>query len=308
MIKAKIYEKRLFIEGGIVSGSVKFETIKFLFPDNWNGYEKTVIFSNDDGIQLSVVLSVENTLCLSDDECYIPYEVIKSPGFSVSVFGIKGDSVATTTKEFVRVLEGGFSQGDEPGEPTPTEYQQIINLTSNAVNIAQSVRNDADNGLFKGEKGEKGEKGADGTISFNDLTDEQKASLKGEKGDVGPQGIQGEQGIQGPKGEKGDPLDIEVSANLDPSVDWVWQKYPNGIVECWVHKNISVEIGTQMYSIPYPFQFSSNPAVNINAGVEGDPNSHVKNVDWSNWRAYFCIQSGVTANGWVDISVKGCSK
>ena len=84
-------------------------------------------------------------------------------------------------------MESGYVLGEEPSEPTPTEYQQLINLSAQAVNIAQSVRDDANNGLFKGDKGERGETGPQG--------------IPGIQGKTGPQGIQG---ARGPKGEKGD--------------------------------------------------------------------------------------------------------
>lgn len=159
MIKANIYEKELFIEGCAVSDSVKFDTVKFSFPESWQIYEKTVVFSNDAGTQLNVLLNPQNSLCVGENECYIPHEVLKSPGFSISVFGIKDDRVATTTKKFVKVIESGYALGDEPSEPTISQYQQIINLSTEALNIAQSVRQDADNGVFNGEKGEAGEPG-----------------------------------------------------------------------------------------------------------------------------------------------------
>ena len=79
---------------------------------------------------------------------------------------------------------------------TPVEQTTIAEIYA----IAQSVRDDADNGLFDvapGPQGPKGETGQQGP--------------KGEKGETGPQGPQGlqgprgEQGIPGPQGEPGAP-------------------------------------------------------------------------------------------------------
>ena len=202
MIKADVLENgKVMVCENAVSDSVKFEKIKFNFPKEWSGYTKTAVFNNND-ITLSVVLNSENELCTGENECYIPHEVIKHPCFTVSVFGIKGDSKATATRAIVNVYQSGYAEGDAPSDPTPTEYQQIINLTEEALSVAQSVRDDADKGLFKGEKGDKGDTGPQGI-----------QGEKGEKGDTGPQGIQGEkgekgdtgpQGVQGEKGEKGD--------------------------------------------------------------------------------------------------------
>ncbi len=199
MIKARIFERKLNVSDYSISDSVKFETVKFTFPVEWNGFEKTAVFSDGNDVQLNVVLNSQNPLCVGEDECYIPHEVLKQPYFYVSVFGFDGERVATTTKEKVAVLESGYALGDQPDEPTMSEYQQIINLSTQAVNIAQSVRNDADNGLFKGDKGDDGDRGP-----------------KGEKGDRGAQGVQGIQGVQGPKGDKGEKGDAFTYQDFTP--------------------------------------------------------------------------------------------
>lgn len=69
------------------------------------------------------------------------------------------------------------ANGTEPAEPTPSVVQQILTeaqnanttsaeakkLATGAKDIAQSVRDDADNGKFNGKDGAKGDKGDDGT-------------------------------------------------------------------------------------------------------------------------------------------------
>ena len=69
------------------------------------------------------------------------------------------------------------ANGTEPAEPTPSVVQQILTeaqnanvnsakakkLATNAKDIAQSVRDDADNGKFNGKDGAKGDKGETGT-------------------------------------------------------------------------------------------------------------------------------------------------
>lgn len=159
-----------------VSDSVRHERAKFYFPKSWEGYTKTAVFRNGD-TTLSVILNSESDLCAGTDECYIPHEVIKFPEFTVSVFGILGHSRATTSKAAIRVIKSGYAEGDEPSDPTPTEYQQLVNIANETKEIAQSVRTDADSGLFKGEKGDP--------FTYSDFTPEQLAALKGEKGDTG---------------------------------------------------------------------------------------------------------------------------
>ena len=155
-----------------VSDSIKHETIKFLFPDNWNNYQKTAVFSAVGVEPINVLLCEENPLCLSKDECYIPFEVLKGDCFEVSVFGVLDETLATTTKEQIEVLQSGYTLGDQPSEPTQSEYSQILQMVIDTKQIAQSVRDDADNGVFKGEKGEKGDKGEEYS-----LTDADKAEI-----------------------------------------------------------------------------------------------------------------------------------
>lgn len=206
MIKANIYKKKLFVENLTVSDSVKFDTVKFTFPDSWDGYTKTALFKTENGETIKVVLDAANPLCLSENECYIPHEVIKSPHFCLTVFGVMGESVATTTEAKIPVLQSGYEEGVEPSEPTPTEYQQLINLAHSTKEIAESVREDANKGLFKGDKGEKGDKGDQGIQG--ERGEMGKQGPRGEIGPQGPQGEKGETGTQGVKGEKGDTGEV----------------------------------------------------------------------------------------------------
>ena len=214
MIKIDVFEDGHIIPyNHTIADSVLFEKMSFIFPESWNGYTKTAVFRNGE-TTVSVVLDKSSELCTGENECYIPYEVIKAPQFTVSVFGVLGDSRATTSQATVRVTESGYGTGDAPTEPTPTEYEQLVSIANATKQAAQSVRTDADNGVFKGDKGDKGDKGEKGDpFVYSDFTAEQLALLKGAKGDTGdtgPRGLQGEkgdtgeQGIQGVKGDKGD--------------------------------------------------------------------------------------------------------
>ena len=184
MIEAQILENhKIMISKNAISDSVKYETIKFSFPKAWGNYAKTAVFKNEEKAVL-VILEDGNPLYLGENECYIPHEVLTFPGFSVSVFGNEGDSLATTARGFVTVLQSGYEQGDSPQEPTLDEYSQILAVMNETKDIAQSVRDDADNGAFKGDKG-----------------------------DVGPQGTQGPKGEQGPKGDKGEDATTDQTYN-----------------------------------------------------------------------------------------------
>ena len=222
MINADIENNgQIIAYGTTITDSARSEKIHFNFPDSWNGYVKKALFKNGEKT-VGVFLNADETMCTGEDECFIPHEVIKAPQFTVSVFGVSGDSRVTSAEATIKVTESGYTKGDLPSDPSPNVYEQLINITSEtkeladktkqlsdeAKQIADSVRDDADKGAFKGEKGdvgpqgEKGDKGDRGDpFTYEDFTPEQLASLKGEKGDKGDTGAQG---IQGEKGDKGD--------------------------------------------------------------------------------------------------------
>lgn len=165
----------------VASGSRNYVTARFIpITDDWSGVV-TAIF--DDYL---VVLD-ENL------SCQVPYEVLQNKGqFSVSAFC--GD-LHTATAETVLVMQSGYRDGVEPGEPAPDVYSQIVSMVNEAVETANSVREDADAGLFIGPQGPAGETGATGP--------------QGPAGEPGPAGETGPMGPAGPPGEKGDPFVYE---------------------------------------------------------------------------------------------------
>lgn len=222
MINAEILSNdTLVTEEKTVSGSALHEIIKFTFPDSWNGFTKTAIFQNGEIVK-KIILNCDSSICTGENECYIPFEVLKAPKCSVSVLGVKGGRIATTTESFINVKESGYNY-ETSVSPTPSELEQLIALSIETKGIAQSVRSDADNHEFDGPEGDKGEKGDKGEpFVYSDFTTEQLANLKGEKGDTGdtgPRGLQGDKGepfvysdftpeqlatLKGEKGDKGD--------------------------------------------------------------------------------------------------------
>lgn len=222
---------QVLVYGTTITDSARSEKIHFNFPDSWNGYVKKALFKNGEKT-VGVFLNADKTICTGEDECFIPHEVIKAPQFTVSVFGVSGDSRVTSAEATIKVTESGYTKGDFPTNPSPTEYEQLLNIAAETKQIANSVRDDADSGTFKGEKGDTGPQGDKGekgdAFTYADFTAEQLASLKGEKGDKGDrgeQGIQGEkgdkgeqgiQGIQGEKGDKGDKGDPFIYSDFTP--------------------------------------------------------------------------------------------
>ncbi len=161
MIEAQILENhKIMVLKNAVSDSVKYETIKFSYPKSWKNYIKTAVFKNEKAT-VSVLMTKESPLCLSENECYIPHEVLSFPGFTVSVFGNEGDTLATTARGFVTVIKSGYEQGDTPKEPTESEYSQIlslINKTQNGDGVGRAIAdggeifNDYEKNIASGSK------------------------------------------------------------------------------------------------------------------------------------------------------------
>lgn len=243
MIKAKITGQKIEAYfDTVASESKNYLKVNFSFSDDWDGYAKTAVFKSADETQ-SIGVVLEN------DECTVPYEIIYESGFSLSVYGIKGDSRITTTESFIWVQKSGFTENStEPASLSQTEYEQIVSIMQENKEISENLRKDAEEGKFKGEKGDKGDTGAQGiqgikgdkgdtgdkgdkgdkgergekgekgdAFVYTDFTSEQLAQLKGEKGDKGEQGIQGikgdkgDTGEKGEKGEKGDITELQMN-------------------------------------------------------------------------------------------------
>lgn len=206
MIDINVIGQRVTVKSAdIVAESVKYLKVRFAFSEDWSDYSKTAIFKRKDGSVYQVLINKETLVGGEENVFFVPAEVIKAPYFKVAVLGELGESRITTDEVTVKVIESGVEEGEIPTEPTPDIYAQIVNLSENAVRIATSVRNDADNGLLKGAKGDKGDKGDRGEQGIQGIQGIQgKKGDKGEKGDTGAQGIPGEKGEKGDKGDAGE--------------------------------------------------------------------------------------------------------
>lgn len=168
----------------------------------WQGLVKTAHFKSDQGGEVYSVV-------LNDDKCFVPSKVLENDGyFSFSVIGEKEDFRITTAA--VSVLNRKAVYGGEPQtEPEETRYEQMVSLAADAVSVAESaqqtandIKQQAESGAFNGEKGEKGEKGDTGAQG--------PQGEKGDKGDTGATGAQGEKGDKGDTGADGIAATVTV--------------------------------------------------------------------------------------------------
>lgn len=241
---------------GVVADSVEYLKVEFDFSSSDFGGITTAVFSPfyNKGINYEVVLDDNNS-------CIVPEEVIKHRGFNISIYSVIGNQKITSDKFSVPVAESGYAKGETPKDPTPTVYEQLLNIVDEIKSIAKSVRDDADNGAFDGENGTDGvgvsQAGisADGVLSITLSNGKviKLGNVKGEKGDNGTNGldgigitnatinsngelvlsfsdgnnvnlgnVKGAKGEQGTKGEKGDKGDRgEQGIKGDPGKDYV---------------------------------------------------------------------------------------
>lgn len=82
--------------------------------------------------------------------------------FYVGVMGVKDNVTRTTNVLRYEIEHGAITVGVEPPEPTPSIYEQILKTVKSTEQIAQSVRDDADAGMFDGAPGPKGDPGEQG--------------------------------------------------------------------------------------------------------------------------------------------------
>ena len=209
----------------VVSDSRNYLRASFEFSEEWTGI-KTAIFKSGDIVRNSI---------LENNECLVPWEVIKPGLMKVSVFC--GDLI-TADSSTVPITESGYAEGGAPQDPSQTVYEQIIamlneietggipddkiaaavqayleahpveSLTEQDVQRIVAEYVVAHKEELKGDKGDKGDPGADGTDGksaydialahgFVGTEAEWLESLKGEPGKDGAPGADGHTPVKG---------------------------------------------------------------------------------------------------------------
>jgi len=218
----------------VIADSVNYLLFKIRFDKIWRNYTPTMVFYYSETRSVSIILDEDKRTAIDEYSVIVPFEVIDTPGFNFSVYGLNGVDRITCEEGYIPVKQSGMRDANMPTEPTPSQYEQIFDVATSARDIALSVRDDANSGVFKGEKGEKGDKGDKGeAFTYDDFTSEQLANLKGPKGDRGVKGekgepftyedftaeqllsIKGEKGDKGIKGDKGDKGESYILTEAD---------------------------------------------------------------------------------------------
>ena len=185
----------------LTTGMVQAVPVRFRFSPQWAALDRTAVFTAGT-VSVSCLLG-------EDNQCFIPWECLTRVGeyLRVGVYGTRGEKMVLPT---VSCLLGPICTGTQPEENTPTEatptlVQSLLTKAEAAVSVADSLRTDADAGLFNGRDGKDGTNGKDGKDGQNGAPGETgPQGPKGDPGETGPQGPKGETGETGPQGPKGD--------------------------------------------------------------------------------------------------------
>lgn len=179
MLTLKISNQSAYIiPDEVVSDSIKHLAIRFEFSPEWEEYAKTAVFRHQSlESPVSLVLNESGEYSLGNNTFLVPWEVIKCPEFTVSVFGTKDGSRITTKQIVCPVAQSGYGEGDTPTEPTQTEFEQLETMCEQAKSVAEALRTDAENGRFKGDTGAKGADGKTPVKGVDYFTDSDIASL-----------------------------------------------------------------------------------------------------------------------------------
>ena len=175
----------------VVSDSRNYLRASFEFSEEWTGI-KTAIFKSGDIVRNSI---------LENNECLVPWEVIKPGLMKVSVFC--GDLI-TADSSTVPITESGYAEGGAPQDPSQTVYEQII-----------AMLNEIETGGIPDDKIAAAVQAYLEAHPVESLTEQDvqrivaeyvvahKEELKGDKGDKGDPGAPGSNGMDGADGTDG---------------------------------------------------------------------------------------------------------
>ena len=181
----------------LTAGSVGAYPITVQLSEEWQSLAVTAVFA-------AFNTAIDVIVIADGAEIQIPHEVLATEKLPVYL-GFHGALPdGTIVRRTVPVLLGSVEPTLMPNSkkeapPTPSVVDQILTAAAEAVAVAQSVRDDADSGVFNGADGATGPQGPKGDSGATG-----PQGPKGDTGDTGPQGPKGDTGATGPQGPKGD--------------------------------------------------------------------------------------------------------
>ena len=156
-----------------VADSKNYLKAEFTLTEEWQG-GITAVFGYG-GSFYRVSLDDKNS-------CTVPWEVIKPPLFTVSLF-CGEERLVTANVADVKVEPSGMKDGAEPTEPTPEIWQQYISKMQQSIeNMVPHIGEDGNWYFYNTVSGEYEDSGilAAPEKGVDYWTDEDKAEIKGE--------------------------------------------------------------------------------------------------------------------------------
>lgn len=157
VIKLKTVDQRLTAvqQPVLASGDVGTVRVEYALDSYWDGYTASGTFYT--GKKPEDVYEQQ----LTEGACVIPWEVLQEDGvLYIGLRGVDGAGLIKTAAPVRYRIEKGSPVGSATAKgPTPDVYQQMLESMKETEEIAQSVRDDADNGEFIGERGPAGPAG-----------------------------------------------------------------------------------------------------------------------------------------------------
>lgn len=171
----------------VVSKSVGIYECEFVFDSSWDGWNKTAVFEGSGVIKEHIIVNGKSP---------IPWEVLKEDGWlKVGVKGTQGEKEKPTIWGNRLQVNLGTPSGESGTEPTPSIYAQILEVATNAEEVANGVKTEWESVSATAETLPSG---SSATASFD--------------GEVFTFGIP-----QGEKGEDGDTPTFTVTPIVTPT-------------------------------------------------------------------------------------------
>lgn len=141
-----------------IVGQVNAEQVTFVVDESWRGLELQAQFSNTSTDREPIPVALDETMT-----CYVPAEATAQPGKVYVALAGYDDGVQIKLTDLLHYSNAKTgadpSGGVPPEEQTPGYLNQIKQILSETKEVAQSVRDDADQGKFNGKPGKNGEPG-----------------------------------------------------------------------------------------------------------------------------------------------------
>lgn len=141
-----------------IVGQVNAEQVTFVVDESWSGLELQAQFSNASIDREPVPVALDETMT-----CFIPSEATALPGKVYVALAGYDDGVQIKLTELLHYSNAKTGAdpngGVPPEEQTPGYLNQITQILNETRAVAQSVRDDADQGKFDGKPGKNGEPG-----------------------------------------------------------------------------------------------------------------------------------------------------